>query len=211
MKQITRILILIIIYFVCGARSCTDESNMKELREEKLLAASIDSVKKAFEVYSPADQLLRTYEGTAKLKLNDFADYLKIASDSSIDIIFRQQAAEMAGNLFISGKAVTQNWGNYSESNTKTLDKLLEKSLAGGMPFWTKPGKINIYKPLFRENDSIYIGSLSFCQNCIPFDTSRSLEISLKALLIDIYAIKKLKSFGKENLSIWEVYLGDIE
>lgn len=212
MKRTINILILIIIYLVCCARSCTDDGNTQELREEKLLTSSIDSVKKAFEVFSPGDQLLRTYERTAKQKLNDFADYLKIASDSSIDKTFRQQAAKMAGKLFISRGVEISNWNKvHAGTDLKTIEQLLGKSVSHGISYWIKPCQIKVNKSFTMKNDTTYTGSLSFYQQLISYDNQSTPENITGMLVIDIYAIKRVKSFGKENFSIWEVYLGDIK
>jgi hypothetical protein len=211
MKWITNIFILILIYLICSARSCNEDGNMKELNEEKLLSASKDSIKKVFEVDSPTDQLLVAYEATAKQKLTDFADYLKITSDSSMDIRFRQQAVEMAVNLFVSREIDTRNWSKaYPEPNLYNLEQLLERSLSQGMSCWFKPLQINVKAPLTLENDSTFTGALSFCQQCLPFDKPNLPGSISSMLVIDIYALKKVKSFGKEHLRIWEVYLGDI-
>lgn len=211
MKWVSNIFILILIYLICSARSCTNEGNMNELNEEKLLSASKVSIKQAFEVDSPGDQLLKAYEATARQKLTDFADYLKIASDSSMDMTFRKQALEMAGKLFISGETDTRKWNKaYPGPNLNTLEQLLEKSLSQGMPCWVQPSQINVNTPLTWKNDSTFTGSLSFYQQCILFDNPDPLGSISSMLVIDIYALKKVKFFGKEHLSIWEVYLGDI-
>ncbi len=50
------------------------------------------------------NQLLRAYEVTAAQRFNDFADYLRIISDTTLDLKFRQHAAELVKGLFISDK-----------------------------------------------------------------------------------------------------------
>ena len=135
MKRITYILVLVIIYLISGARSCTNDADFQQMKEEKSVLASVDSIKKAFVVGSPDDQHLRALETTAKQKLIDFADYLKIASESSLDKTFRHQAIEMAGKLFISGKAETRNWSKaYPGLNLPELEALPGKNLSGGIP-----------------------------------------------------------------------------
>lgn len=212
MKRISYISILILIWLSCGARSCTDDNSMQEPGEEKILTTSRDSIKQAFEVYSPSDLLLRVYEATAKQKLTDFADYLKIATDSSLDKTFRQQAVEMAKKLFISREVSMRSWSKaYPGDDLNTLEKLLNRSLLKGMSCWVKPVRIDVNTQLTRRNDTTFVGTLSFYEICIPFDKP-DLQESLPGIyLIDIYALKKEKSFGKETLRIWEVYLGDIK
>ena len=212
MKRFSYIFILSLIYLICSSKGCTDDGNVNEIREEKLFTASRDSLIHAFEFDTPGYKLLRGYEATATQKLTDFADYLKIASDLSIDKTFRQQASEMAGRLYISLEVNTRNWSKpYQDPDFNTLKELLEKSLSNGMPCWTLPTHINVETPLTLKNDSTCSGTLSFYQQSIPFDNSKQIESAPVISVINIYAIKKVKTFGKESLTIWEVYLGDIK
>jgi hypothetical protein len=93
MKRISYIFLLGLIWIICGSRSCGNGESLKAQREKKLVTALKDSIKQAVEVDSPSDQLLKAYEAKACQKLSDFADYLKIVSDSSLDATFRQQAS----------------------------------------------------------------------------------------------------------------------
>ncbi|HUX57379.1 MAG TPA: hypothetical protein VMV77_10420 [Bacteroidales bacterium] len=212
MKRIAYIFFLILIYLICSAKGCTEDENMKELREEKLIVALKDSVRSVFETDSVSDQFMRAYEETARQKLIDFADYMKIVSDTSLDIKFRQQAVDMVSKLFISRGINIRNWDKiYSRPGFNTFEQLLENSLSQGMTFWVQPVQINVKTPLTRQNDSTLAGTLSFYQRRIPFDNQIPADSINKMLVIDIYTLKKVKYFDKEELRIWEVFLGDIE
>jgi hypothetical protein len=185
---------------------------MRELNEEKLIVALKDSVRIVFETDSIGDTFIRAYEETARRKLIDFADYLKIVSDTSLDKEFRKQAAEMVSKIFISGEVKIVNWNIInSKSGINTLEQLLDKSLSEGMISWIEPFKINVRKPLILLNDSALVGSLSFYQRRIPFVDEISSDTIDKMFFIDIYTLKKVKSFDKEQFRIWEVFLGDIK
>ena len=210
MKRITYILVLVIIYLISGARSCTNDADFQQMKEEKSVLASVDSIKKAFVVGSPDDQHLRALETTAKQKLIDFTDYLKIASDSSLDKTFRHQAIEMAGKLFISGKAETRNWSKaYPGLNLPELEALPGKNLSGGIPCSLQTAGILVRRPLTSKNDSTFTGALSFYQECEPDFKSNKADSLSGVILINIYALKVVKSFGKERFPVWEVFLGD--
>jgi len=212
MKLISNIFLLALIWLICGARSCNENDNLKEQRDKKLLSASKDSIKDEFELMSPSDQQLKTFENTSIQKLTDFADYLKIASDSSIEATFRKQAAEMAGKLFIKGKINTRSWSSiYHDYDLSTLDKLIGTSLEKGIPCWGQPGGITILAPLTLENDSTFKGKLSFNLQSISFDNLNAAELTPGKCKIEIYALKKAKPFGKEQLKVWEVYLGNLD
>jgi hypothetical protein len=204
-------LILMLIWFFSGARSCTDDGNIRLQNEEQLLSESRDSIRQAFEVETPDDKLLRAFETIAKQKLIDLTDYLKIASDSSLDTIFRIQAIEMAGNLFIYSRVDTMK---HDKANLLTklriLNKLTGKDLFSVMPCTADPDQIILKTPLTLKNDSTFTGRLSYYQKCNPSYNTDLQETLVKTVSVDFYALKVVKSFGKERFHLWEVYLGDI-
>ncbi len=212
MKLINNILIIALIYLICSARTSTDEDSTAERDKEAALYELRDSIKQVFEVNFPDDELLKALEETAKEKLIDFSDYLRLVSDSSLDARFRQQAAEMAVRLFISKDINVRKWSKtYPVHDLKTLEYFLNESLFNGMPYWIQSFQIEVKRPLTWKNDTTFTGTLSFYQQIIPFD-NQTPPVNLPAIkVIDIYALKKIKSFGQEHLSIWEVYLGDVK
>jgi hypothetical protein len=211
MNRISSILILIMIWLACSSRTCTEDRNMNDKTDADALSASKDSIRKAFEVDRPGDDLIRAYEVAAKQKLSDFADYLKIVSDTSLNQKFREQAAEMVKRLFVNGDTDVRNWATvYSENNISTLNELLAKGLSKGFSLWIQPDMINLEAPLTARDDSTYTGRLSFYQRCLPFDIRKSASQLSKMASIEIYVIRKVKSFGNESLNVWEVYLGSM-
>jgi hypothetical protein len=210
MNRTSHILILVIIWLFCSSRTCTEDRNLSAIDEVNALAAAKDSIRQTFEVDQPDEDLLRAYEKTARQKLSDFADFLKIVSDTSLNIKFREQAAEMVKRLFENGDADIRNWAKvYSETEISTLKELLSKSLSNGSAFWIQPEQIDVSEPLSATNDSTYRGKLSFYQKCIPFDFRKPTPQILQMKSINIHVIKKIKSFGDESLNVWEVYLGN--
>ena len=198
-------------WLLCSSRTCTEDRTMSSVKETNALAAARDSIRMAFATDHPDEELLRAYEETAGQKLADFADYLKIVSDTSLDIKFREQAAEMVRRLFVSGDAEVRNWAKaYSENDIQTLNELLEKGLSKGFNFWIQPKQVIVTVPLAPRDDSTYAGRLSFYRKCVPFNDHESPSRILPITSIDIYVIKRVKSFGDENLAVWEVYMGNI-
>jgi len=211
MKWIINIFLLALMWIIFGAPSCSEGGSTRERYEQKRIAASIDSIKQTFEVDIPDARMLKAYEETAGHKLSDFADYLKIASDSTKDMVFRKQATGMAGKLFILGDIYIRNWSTSHPDNTIiTLEELLAKSLSKGMSSWLQPYEINVSSPLNQQNDSSFKGRLSFNLHEINyFNPDQTGPIAGK-LEIDFYALRKVKPFGETKLKVWEVYLGDI-
>jgi hypothetical protein len=211
MRKISTILILVIIYLTCGSQGCNQEADRLEFREEKLLAAVRDSIKQESEISSPDERLLSIYEATARQKLADLAEYLKIASDTLIDTTFRAQAGEMARKIFISGKAEIPDLLNSPvKSVAANIDDLIKNCLSDKTDHWIQPLYITSKEKFTQRNDTLFTGKLSFRYKSIPFLNSSHQDSTPRNILVDTYAIKKAKLFGKDTLTIWEVSLGDI-
>ena len=211
MKWITHIFFLLLLYILCSSKSCSDDRTSGSRFEKGRIEAARDSVRHVFGTDTLSTSRLKAFEHTAEQKLVDFADYLKIASDTSVNALFRKQGAEMAGHLFIPGKVIISNWSQTDATPTRvTLQDLLEKCISVGMRTWVQPGTITILIPFIRENDSAYKGRLVFYGHNVSYSEPFQKQNASKRLSVDIYAIRKVKSFGTENLRVWEVYLGDI-
>ena len=212
MKVITNIFILFLIWLICSADGCNDNVHFAEMRSQQQIETTRDSLKQVFEADSPGENLLQAYEATAKQKLTDFADYIKIASDSSINMTFRIQAGEMAGKLFNNRGADITCWNKvYPVGRTKSIDSLLNNCLANRMDFYIIPSQLKINSSLKRIDDSLYQGKLSFYPRQINFMKKEIPEKADKMLIAEFYVIKRAKHFGNEELSIWNVCLGDIK
>ncbi len=212
MKRIYYIFIMILIYLICSSDGCTDDSTMREIREENLIVAIKDSVRNVFETDSVSVRFMRAYEETARQKLIDFADYVKIVCDTSLDINFRRQAAEMALQLFVSERVKVGDWDiSDPATNQMTLEQYLDNTLSRGMTSWVRPFQISIMTPLTWKNDSTLAGTLSFHTRRIPFSDQDAVDSTSKVFVADFFVIRKEKLFGSEQLRIWEVFLGDIK
>jgi hypothetical protein len=211
MSWIKYILIFIAIYLICSARTCTEDEEAAAKREEQDIIKLIECVETVFTSDTLSDDLLRGYEINAINKLNDFGDYLKIVSDTTLELKFRQHAAELTRNLFIPGEIELNNWSKaYPAPALNTLEFLLEYSLSEGISCWLMPLQINVSTPFILKNDSTFSGALNFKQDCISLN-KREISGSVSGkLIIDIYLIKQPKQFGDEKLNVWKVYLGDI-
>ncbi|HAM08940.1 MAG: hypothetical protein A2X05_03635 [Bacteroidetes bacterium GWE2_41_25] len=211
MKGLNYKLILIIIYLACSARTCTEDEESNARKEENYISNLKNDLKEVFTSDSLSEQFLRAYEITASDMLNDFADYLKIISDTNLDPEFRQHSAVMVRNLFISDKIKLSGLSNnYPESALYTLDRLLDHILSEGMPVWFKPVQIIVTAPFAAENDSTFIGNLSCKLECQALSSKGTSEILPDIITVDIYLVKRYQYFGDNHIKIWEAYLGDI-
>lgn len=209
MNEIKYIWILILIYLVCSARTCNESEEATEVQKEVYTMNLMNSVKQVFTSDSLSDHFLRAYEITATEKVIDFADYMKIISDTTFDLRFRQYAAELVRNMFISDEIDLSGWSkSYPEPGLDILEHLLSYSLSEGVLFWLKPVDFNIIKPFTSTNDSTFTGNLSFNYKSLYYAGQDTSEIESGKLVIDIFLMKETRSFGNEQFRVWEVYLG---
>ena len=117
----------------------------------------------------------------------------------------------MARKLFISGKIAFRKWDTFNKSSKNcTLNQLLAKNLKEGSSHYIQFEGIDIVKPLSQTNDSAYIGRLSVYRIILSFDKQLDRRNSSEKIFVDFHLQKKAKSFGKDRVKVWEVYLGEI-
>ncbi len=186
MKRIVKILPLILIYLIVCAKSC-DNNEQSTLEFERYKATNVkDSITSVFESNTLNQNELKAFETMARLKLNDLADYLKIMNDSSAEKTFKEKAREMATALFIPGKKVPE------------------------YPPGTVFDSIRVCRKLQAVSDSLYSGQLGFSVKLSPsYQVKRNIT-DAGTRIVDIFALKQKKVFGRDTLKIWNVLLGDI-
>jgi hypothetical protein len=210
MKKTLHFFMLITIYLICGARGC-DNDHSRPNADMDPISASRDSILKMIEFDIPDAENLKSHEQNAIQKLIDFTDYMKVITDTKIELQFRQQASDMARKLFVSNQIVIQNW-DYLNENSKndTLNQFINNRLQEGTLYWIEPEAIKIEKSLSQKNDSSFRGQLSINKKRFPFGKQLLLEKFTDKNLVDFYLLRRGKTFGKENIKVWEVLLGDI-
>ena len=169
-----------------------------------------DSVKHVFMSDTLTEQMLAAYEVTAAQRLNDFADYMRIISDTALDLRFRTHAAELVKDLFAGDETELSGWSkSHPEPRLNSLNNLISYSLSEGVSFWNRPMHINSIKPFAGINDSTFTGILSFNYKSLSLSGQDTSEIASGRLVIDIYLMKKTKTFGKDRvqfgMSIWAI------
>lgn len=187
MRRILPILILTLIYLVCSSRSCTDDDQPGHLSQQEKIGALRDSIAQQFNKEQLEDAELRIFEKTAIQKLTEWADYLKIATDTSLAATFREKAGKMASNLFLT-ESDAERAENYWYSKGYVI-----------------PDSIRIGNPLSASNDNTYTGLLTFCRKpSISGFAGKNKDI--ESILISV--IRSPKVFGSDTLLVWDVYLG---
>ena len=210
MTKYLKISIIILVLFIIYAPSCVDEQAIAH-REEAALNETRNEIRAEFETNYLSDTSLFAYETTAKQKLSDFADYLHILTDSSLDVSFRAKAGEMINSSFLSENVVLQlaqqKDGSAGENNVHLLIKNgLENRLSLSLFSFDS---IVFDEPLHRDGNISYTGTLTFSQNfTLPGQPKQILNSVSRSA--DVYLIMKDKVFGADTLKIWSVQLGEI-
>lgn len=198
--------------------SCGSSVGNKEMEEAKMVNSLADSIAKPENLnFNMSDSVLtednfKAFEQRAIQKLEDLADYLKILSDTTVDIAFKEQARDMALKLFISPDnkmniRIDNNIEN-SVQTAGTLFKSIETGSYGLYSFDIIDASVNQkLEPsgVFEYKGSIFFKLLIFKPKAAtsPIQNPYNTQCEIK--------VKKVqKEFGAESKLVWEVYLGNI-
>jgi hypothetical protein len=117
----------------------------------------------------------------------------------------------MIHRLFVSDNNKMNGLGEiFSGNDAGDLGKMLEKCLAGGSGYWLDLSDISAVTPFIQNNDSVYSGKMTFALEAIPFNNSTAVMKSIRKPFVEVYVLKRPKTFNDEQVQVWEVVLGDI-
>jgi len=203
----------ILAYLLLGSRSCGPDDGEDSVSALAKLEQTKDSIRSGFESADLSPETLKAFEMSASRKLTDLADYFRIYSDKSVDITFKNQARQMIIELFADStmminRKITEAGKQGNVSLTDFLDRqVAEKEFTGAPVF----DSISVSRHLTRTGESRYSGSLSFVRT-ISVHSPEGQELKNRTRLsAGFCAMKKNKSFGKDTLMIWSVFLGEIK
>ncbi len=209
MKRQLTIPVLIVIYLICSARSCNDNEN-SGLNEQHRISLVRDSVKNAFETAHLSDEAAHETEMTAKQKLLDMSDYLRILNDTSIDGMIRKKAVDMIRSLFLS-ENVKLKLNPIRKEEVIPLKNLLSDGLSGKYASTEiSMDSVLTFLPLRRINDTLYAGKMHF-QYGIALKPELRKHKRSSGRTVEIYSIRVKKAFGNDTVRVWSVCLGNIE
>jgi hypothetical protein len=213
MRRSFQILIILFAIILFGAPTCNDKEQGSAGRELTVLNSSMDSLRESFGSEHLSATSLEAFEVSASQKLPEFADYLRILGDTSLNASFKDKAREMIRDLFLSEDVkfpVTK--GPRVKEQHLTLKQILDDEvkqivLSSVIIF----DSIHIRHHFQRRDDTTYSGSLKFILHCKGSTVSGSESTCLEANCIDIYLVKRKKTFGGDTLNVWKVFLGDLK
>lgn len=209
--------IIILVLSACSANPSMSKSESYESMYEIATEEAEPAIEKAhyeFEKEQLSSLALKAFEQRAVQKILDFADYLSIVSDNSLDSVFLNQANEMLISLFHNdGVNVYIDYPKSPSSRPEKLQKFLSY-------FWSEASpKIQIEISDFKVQDSLKItGKKNYAGEIVCLLTIQNTGDG-KAIIsngiyhasFEIESRKTIKQFGSNKKNIWEIFLGDIQ
>jgi hypothetical protein len=186
MRRTLKIFALILLYFLACGKSCDNEEQNDTRREQRRITAESDSLRSVFTSDTLSAVSLRAYMESAKQKLLDYSDYLKIVNDTASAEQFRNKAREMISSLFLPGKET------------------------GKENVLVSPDSVYTNEVFHRINDSVYRGTLAYSFKNLHQAEKVGNKSAGKGI-IEVHLIKGDKNFGKGKFRVWNVYLGKTE
>jgi hypothetical protein len=199
-------------YLLLCSKSCDsghkDDAQMQKTRLTKTKAL----IRAEAESETLSDQSLRAYEVKAKQKLVDFADYLSIYYDKSLDQAMKDQARLMIADLFPSEDIILSPIIKGGKMAGKfTLGELLSEDYLPEYPS-TKIliDSMAVCEPLKYAGESVYTGAITFYYRVKSVSGNDTLVSEKVKMETEILAKRINKSFGADTLKVWSVFLGNI-
>jgi hypothetical protein len=149
----------------------------------------------------------KAFEQRAIQKLQDLKDYIEILSDPQIDTVFKNQASEMAGDLFSSkDNNIAFPLIENSDIEPLKIDSFfitLKNSAYGKLTL--EIHNTSVINKIEKLGNSEYNGAIQFRLFVLTGQKTYKMDMRCKII------VKKVKKeFGKESKQVWEVFLGDI-
>ena len=209
MTKIFQIASIILALFILCAPSCEDEQALTN-REETIISNEKKEIREEFESGYLMEASLFAYETKAKQKLNDFYDYLKIVSDTSLNMSFRIKAGEMISHIFVTG-IIQLGIEEQVEGQDYGVKMVIKKGLNNELRILNFTiDSVQMYEVLQRTGNMTYEGKLIFFQNYSLVENPEVIVKSVKRNA-DFYLMKEAKNFDSDTLIVWNVKLGKIK
>ena len=212
MKRIFKISIIVLVYLVLCGKSCVSDQDIK-LQQQKEATAMMDNIRDEFGMENLNEDSQFAMEIAAVQKLNDFADYLMIYSNSSLDSAFRIRAAGLITDLFVSRQsAISFGFRDIEKEGRWTLATLLDDSWGDEVDsVYVRYDSIRFMNHLNQSDALSYKALMNCSQSVVAYSSTNTYIISDEQIEVNILVSRREKSFGSDTLTIWVVQLGDMD
>jgi hypothetical protein len=211
MKRLLNILFVLCLYLILCSKSCSDDTG-QVLKQEEEVSAAKDSIRSEFEAGYLSEEARFASEIKAVQELKDFADYIKIYTNNSVDSLFREKAREMIRNIFISDDA-RLSFGIVKNKKVKsfTLGKFLEKGFREVTSADVVFDSITVWQPLQKTGTESYTGALRGSQKVTFYAGKDTIAFLPGVITVEMFATRTVKIFGTDTMHVWSVSLGNMD
>jgi len=191
-KNLSFILLSAAGFLTLASPTCVEEISPEQRIEERL--ETLRSVNEDLVAPALTRRNLEAFESRAVEKLEDYADYLGMVSDSGLDCSFREQARENLFGLFLEGTA---------PESTPPSD--IPGDGFAKLAFMID--SVTVLDPLEIEKGKIYRGRLRYRFNTLGMFASDTILLRSSHEEMGMVLQKRSKEFGEKHLQVWEVQL----
>ena len=191
-KKLSFILLSAAGFLTLASPTCEEEISPERRIEERL--ENLRSVNEDLVAPALTRRNLEAFESRAVEKLEDYADYLGMVSDSGLDFSFREQARENLFWLFLEGTA--------PESPHPT-----DIPGDGFAKLAFMIDSVQVLDPLEKENGKNYRGRLRYHFHTLGIHAADTILLRSSQEEMGMVLQKRSKEFGDKRLQVWAVQL----
>ncbi len=137
-------------------------------------------------------------------------DYLKIVSDTSLNMSFRIKAGEMISHIFVTG-TIQLGIEEQVEGQDYGVKMVIKKGLNNELRILNFTiDSVQMHEALHRTGNMTYTGKLIFSQD-FSLDENRIVIVKSVKWIANFYLMKEAKIFDSDTLIVWNVKLGNIK
>ncbi len=160
----------------------------------------------AFQQEEVSNMQLEAFEERGAQKLKDLAGYLEYVSDEAMNETFRQQAVQLALELFVNPKVSFKYY-----ENGKIVDSTIEQYLRNLLEQKGTKAQyqfVNITK--ISEIEKEADGNFSWLVQFVAKEKKDNKTTTGVIVTMNVSLQKIIKKFGSDTKIIWEVLLGEM-
>ena len=199
-------------YVLCTADKCesVDEANT---RKQETLHARLDTIAQNLQSKELTVSARIAFEQKARQKLSDYADYLTLFSDRSLDARFRETVWQLLNTLYADTATIlTIRTDSSGLSQSIALNTLPEIIPAQGFEaIMLRIGSVKVAEPLLARDQAGPQGRLEYDQQWYGVSHDDTISLGSTVAQSLFYAKKIEKQIGNTSVMTWQVFLGDTE
>jgi hypothetical protein len=180
-------------------------NNQSALNANKLVAA--------FNMPVLTPSYLQAFENRGIQKIRDYLDFIAIISDKSYDTTLRKYSIAQAEKLFDNPFCMVTEKLDVKTNQKNSADAFFKRVYSTNCEkIKTGMSDAQIKQHLVMNKDSVYTGSVTIKQSMAFYDQQGKVQKTVVSnKTVSLVVRRTPKTFGKDNMLIWEVAIRGIE